>query len=148
MRYMRYQSVLCTPPLGDQKPSALLQGMLAELDPAEAAAPGPWIRWLWFNLLPEQIRVHLLQPAMLEGAEQVTLLDLAVMADLRHTKDSQHVDSVAALLDRPASNGLRCTGQNSAGKKELEHPDWCFFHNCFGSKVKKCKPGCQWKAEN
>ena len=98
MRYMRYQSVLCTPPLGDQKPSALLQGMLAELDPAEAAAPGPWIRWLWFNLLPEQIRAHLLQPAMLEGAEQVPLLDLAAMPDLRHTKNSRHLDFVACVV--------------------------------------------------
>ena len=104
-QYMHYQSVLHTPPLGDQKPSVLLRGMLAELDPMEAAAPGPWICWLWFDLLPEQIRAHLLQPAMLEGAELVPLMELAVMADLCHTKDSRHVNSVAALSGQPASSG-------------------------------------------
>ena len=45
--------------------------MLAKLDPAEAAAPGPWICWLWFDLLPEQIQALLLQLAMLEGDDQV-----------------------------------------------------------------------------
>ena len=88
IQYMRYQAILCMPPLGDQKPSALLQGMLAELDPVEAAAPGPWICWLWFNLLPEQIRAHLLQPVMLEGVDQISLLQLAALTDLRHTQDS------------------------------------------------------------
>ena len=79
---MRYKIILCTPLLGDQKSSALLQGMLAMLNPAEAAAPEPWIFWLWFDLLPEQIQAHLLQPAMLEGDEQVSLLELVVLADL------------------------------------------------------------------
>ena len=122
--------------------------MLAELDPTKAAAPGPLIRWLWFDLMPEQIRAHLLQQAMLEGDNQIFLLELAALADLQHTKDSRHIDSVAALSSRPASNGLRRTGQDRGNNKEPEYPDWCFFHNCFGSKAKKCKLGCKWKAEN
>ena len=121
--------------------------MLPELDPTEAAA-GPWIRWLWFDLLPEQIRAHLLQLAMLEGADQVSLLELAMLADLRQTQDSRHVNSVAVLSGWPASNGSCRTGRGSSSSREPENPDWCFFHNRFGSKAKKCKPGCQWKVEN
>ena len=147
-QYARYDAVLNTPPLGDQKPSTLLRSMLEELDPEDEANPGPWIRWLWFSRLPEHIRAHLLQPAMQEGAAQVSLQDLAVLADLRHTRDSRHVDLVAALSDRPASNGSRRTGQDGADHREPARPDWCYYHNRYGSKAKKCKPGCQWKAGN
>ena len=147
-QYTRYLSVLETPPLGDQKLSILLRSMLEELDPEDEANPGTWVRWLWFSRLPEHIREHLLQPAMLEGDERVPLHALAALADLRHNKDCRRVDLVAALSDRPASSGSRRTGQDSTGSKEPEHPDWCYFHNRFGSKAKKCKSGCQWKAEN
>ena len=65
--------------------------MLVKLNPTEATTPGPWILWLWFDLLLEQIRAHLFQPAMLEGDEQVSFLELAALANLRCTLDSQHI---------------------------------------------------------
>ena len=42
-QYARYQAILQTPRLGNQKPSELLQGILANLDPEEVAATGPLI---------------------------------------------------------------------------------------------------------
>ena len=59
-QYVRYDAVLNTPPLGDQKPSTLLRSMLEELNPADEANPGPWIRRLWLSRLQEQIKAHLL----------------------------------------------------------------------------------------
>ena len=129
-QYARYQAIFHTPPLGDQKPSTLLRYMVDHLDDEEAQKPGAWLKWLWFSLLPEHVREHLLSDAVKAGDDELPLRQLAELADMRISNDIRRIDAVS----RPA--------KIKPAKKDDDKPDWCFYHNRFGNKAKKCKDGC------
>ena len=117
-QYTIYQAIFCTPPLGDLKPSALLRYVADHLDSNEAQAPRPWFKWLWFSLLPEHIRKHLLSDAAKEGDDQRSVYDLA-----EHTSnDIRRIDAVAS--SRPAKSKLVVKKTQDA-----DNSDWCFYDN-------------------
>ena len=136
--YERAGQLLHMPPLGDHKPSYLMDQMLG-LMPAEHE-PCFLFRRLYLEKLPERIRSILLHSDIQDMRE------LATAADKLHDSFSGEVSSatISKISQKPDKKD-RKPKRNSDSR---ERSDYCFYHARFGKKAHKCEQPCAWTAEN
>ena len=118
--------------LGDSKPSALMDEMLALLGDHP---PCFLYEQLFFERLPEDVRVHL------AGAQFTDCRQLAKKADAYWVSRDTGF-SANAIQQRTSS------GQKS--KAQPFHPlpaKVCNYHRTYGEAASKCRPPCDWSGK-
>lgn len=125
-RYQMSQKLLGMAPLGDRRPSQLMNEMLALLGGHE---PCSLFFTIFMDLLPTTIRPHLV-PLM----ETTSARDLALAAD---GLMSSGITTISVVRKKPNKPGT------ASSKNEISTPkEWCRLHRKFGTKAFHCEPPC------
>jgi len=122
------------PGLGDERPSALMNSMLACLPAGEK--PTLLFQYLFLRHLPSDIRGQLNQQ------EHKTARDLATAADeIWDIRGKSH--GISAVSNRSTSPKRK---QERRGRSQTpgRSSDLCFYHSRFGQKAHRCQPPCSW----
>ena len=127
--YERAHQLLHLPPLGDEKPSAMLDQMLGLLG---KHPPCFIFRQLFLERLPERIRSVLVHSAV-EDMRQ-----LAAAADRLHASQES-----TAEVNRVSTRKQSKSRSERKEKKDTK-PGLCFYHNRFGNKAHRCLSPCTW----
>lgn len=152
----RLQQLFTSEDLGDRKPSQLLRRMQQLLGDRAAATDSAFLRELFLQRLPVNVRV-----ALAPTADTITVEDLAQLADRVVEVAAPSISSVAD--PKPEVEQLRVEVNrltdlvNSLSKKERttrrrspsprrppspsSHPV-CWYHERFGDSARKCRPPC------
>ncbi len=122
----RASQLLHTRPLGDSKPSALMDEMLALLGDHP---PCLLFEQLFLERLPEDIRTQLVD---------VTIVD--------HRELARRADALWAARDMSASANAVQKRQATGRRQKVKAPQdsLCFYHRKFGEAAKKCQEPCTW----
>jgi hypothetical protein len=144
--------LLDMPDLGDRRPSALMDAMLALLP--EDVPPNRLFLALFLRRLPEDMRNHL--------AAQDLATPEAMAAAANRLFDARPqgvtVATVATVAARPSSPGQRRSPsrQGRQGRDRRRRPTpgrqssepaasgLCFYHDSFGARAVRCRPPCSW----
>lgn len=118
--------------LGDTKPSALMDEMLAVLGDHP---PCLLFEQLFLERLPEDIRVQLVD-AQIDGCRQL----------------AKHADALWASRDMEYSTNAvqrtRSTRQKTNKVSSTPVPDGlCYYHHTFGNAARKCTEPCSWSGK-
>ena len=113
--------------LGDRPPSALMDEMLALL---EGHTPCMLFEQLFLNRMPDPIRLQ--------------LADADFTDPRRVAERADELWQSMSLHDGASVHRVGTRRQKSPAKDTKDHnPDWCFYHNKFGDKAKKCTKPCK-----
>lgn len=125
----RASQLLHTRPLGDSKPSALMDEMLALIGDHP---PCLLFEQLFLERLPEDIRAQLVDAKIEDHRELARRADaLWVVRDMGA--------SANAIQKRPP------IGRNpKANLPKVKQDNLCFYHRRFGEAAKKCQEPCNW----
>ena len=124
-RRVRANRLLQMGDLGDRPPSALMDEMLALLD---GHAPCMLFEQLFLNRMPDPIRLQLADADFSNPRKVAERADELWQSTLL---DTSNIHRVGAKKPRPSQKD--------------RNPDWCFYHNKFGDKAKKCVPPCKFQ---
>jgi hypothetical protein len=141
--------LLDMPDLGDRRPSALMDAMLALLP--EDVPPNRLFLALFLRRLPEDMRNHL------AAQDLATPEAMAAAANRLFDARPQGV-TVAAVAARPSSptNRRSPSRQGRQGRDRRRRPTpgrqsnepaangLCFYHDSFGARAQRCRPPCSW----
>ena len=126
-------------PLGDSKPSALIDEMLALLG---SHAPCPLFEQLFLERLPEDIRIQLVDAKVEDPRE------LARRADaLSSTRSMGGFAAVNVVQRKQTTGGKKQTKPVPRGPT----PDpyrLCFYHRTFGEAARQCRQPCAWSGND
>lgn len=133
--------------IGDRTPSEFYT-YLAQ----EAKAVGfndNWVRCAWLHQMPLNVRLNFI-------ASDETLEDFVSMANLMVKKSNPDSSTRCAKMDRepqysrlPGSNLNTEKISNVASvRNHRDNSKYCWYHNSFGAKAKKCKAPCYFAALN
>lgn len=135
--YDRAGQLLHMSPLGDHKPSYMMDRMLALMGEEE---PGFLFRRLFLERLPERIRTVLVHSGIKDPRQ------LADAADRLH--DSfQSTDASAEHSINKVSTKRDKKEKSDKHKKDKDN-GYCFYHSRFGKRAHRCEQPCSWPAEN
>ena len=126
----RAARLLNLPPLGDQKPTALMDEMLSLMGDHR---PCFLFNYLFLQLLLEDIRI------VLSGQQQQDPRQLAQLADALWLSRSQH-PPICRLQTQQ-----RNTKKDLHSHKQEPGNGMCFYHRRFGRKAHKCIPPCSFQ---
>lgn len=129
-RRVRANKLLNMDDLGDRMPSALMDEMLSLLDGHQ---PCMLFEQLFLNRMPDPIRLQLADADFTDPrrvAEQADGLWLSM------DQNSSSVIHKATFSRRQAR-----AKENSAST----NTEWCFYHNRFGDKARKCVQPCKYQ---
>ncbi len=127
----RARALLDMPELGDERPSALMDKMLALLGNHN---PCFLFRELFLERLPDSICRILIHSNVQD------LRQLALAAD--NLLQSGH-STTCAVKRRPVPAGQQDrAGQHRGGPAPANNPAYCYYHNRFGDKAKNCTSPC------
>ena len=150
--YQRFESLVSLPLSGDQKPSHLMNRMLALLP--EDYKPGFILRGLFLRRLPADVRAHLLQEDISDPRA------LSLKADelyQSHVSSPVNVLSADETLDPQTINAVR--GPSSAGRTRRSSVSstsssatasrrpastLCWYHRSHGENALNCRKPCSW----
>ena len=113
--------------LGDRPPSALMDEMLALL---EGHTPCMLFEQLFLNRMPDTICLQLADADFTNPREVAERADQLWQSMSLHEGVSIH--RVGAKQQKPP-----------AKETKNHNPDWCFYHNKFGDKARKCVKPCK-----
>ena len=131
--YEKAAAILHMPPLGDQKPSQMMDRMLGLLGSSDAKI---LLRQVFLERLPEQVRSVLVHSGEDDNRK------LAKAADKLYEAHQTCTTSVNKITNKkPAS-------KPSADKPQDNKTRMCYFHKKFGAKAHKCVIPCSWEAGN
>jgi len=132
--WTQLEKLVTHPGLGDSRPSALMNSLLALLPAGEK--PGKLFRHMLVRHLPADVRGQL--PAA------ATPHELAAEAD-RIWSTRGGGAAVMAVAPRAASPRRRSPSRPRRSRASTPGPDrLCFYHSRFGTRAHKCEPGCSW----
>jgi hypothetical protein len=143
--------LLDSPPIGDRRPSAMMDAMLALLPPGEQA--GTLFQALFMRRLPSDMRQQL------AARDFPNLTDMAAHADAlwdaRGPGFSSAAAELAAVLPRsgsPAGRGrspVRNTDRPPGRRQDTpRRPAVCFNHQRYGDACNNCRKPCAYKQGN
>lgn len=133
--YARAEQLVDQPPLGDRKPSSLLNSMLALLP--EGHKPDFLFKFLFLRKLPADIRGHLINTKFED------IRDLAALADsLWSSRQTSPVSAATVSNPEEAADGSNVSALN---RRSNLPSSYCWYHEKYGSQATKCKPGCSYK---
>ena len=125
-------------PLGDSKPSALMDEMLALLG---NHTPCLLFEQLFLERLPEDIRLQLVDSRLEDSRE------LARRADILWTSRDIQPFPANAVQRRPSNAGQKQSKPNNSSAFGASDSDrFCYFHRKFGEAARKCRQPCTWSA--
>ena len=122
--------LLHTRPLGDSKPSVLMDEMLALLGDHP---PCLLFEQLFLERLPEDIRVQLVDAKIEDHRE------LARRADALWAAKGMSPTASVILKKKPPPQGGRRDTASDDSKSTL-----CYYHRRFGESARQCRPPCTW----
>ena len=122
----RAARLLNMPPLGDRKPSELMDEMLGLMNNHR---PCFLFNFLFLQLLPEEIRI------VLSGLEQQDPRQLAQRADALWLTRSQ----------APPVFRVQAPKRKTAAANYSSANDECFYHRRFGARARCCVPPCSYQ---
>jgi len=137
--WQRVNKILHHPALGDRRPTALMDAMLALLPDNEV--PGKIFLGLFLERLPTEMREHLVTQDFKNPNDMALHADK--LWDAR--KVNQDSFSASATITSPALNRDRDRRSSSpACHSQTPGPssDMCFYHEKFGSLAEKCRAPC------
>ena len=150
--YQRFESLISLPLSGDQKPSHLMNRMLALLP--EDFKPGFIFRGLFLRRLPASVRAHLLQEDISDPRA------LALKADeFYHNLASSSVNVLTSeeTLEPQVVNAVRgpssanrdrrsSVSSNTSSATTTRRPasSLCWYHRTHGEKATNCRKPCSW----
>ena len=139
--YKRANQLLNTPSLGDQKPSALMDQMLALLRDHE---PCFLFKQIFLSRLPDKIRAVLIHSDIKDCRE------LALAADRLYESFSQDAATANLSINKVGTNKQKSNKNQSRNSiKDKRDSGMCFYHAKFGDKAHRCIQPCNWSgAEN
>ena len=163
----RLQQLLHSEELGDRKPSQLLRKMQQLLGDSAAATDSAFVRGLFLQRLPANVRM-----VLASAADSTSLEDLAQLADriveaapspLASLHDAPpplplapEVDQLRSEVKRLADLVATLSTKERASRRRSPTPrrspspirqTLCWYHERFGDAARKCRPPCQ-KAGN
>ena len=118
--------------LGDDKPSLLLDKMLALLG---NHTPCFIFKEIFMRQMPGDIRPHLAQTDVSDFRE------LARIADVMWAARSPNVSALTRQLPR-IKHPIPAASAAVSPHKQPEGDPFCYYHRRFGSKAKQCRPPC------
>ena len=134
--YQRAERLLDLPPMGDERPTAIMDRMLALLpDDANREQPGFLFRTLFLRKLPADIRSHLIAlkgESMRSLAEKGDVFWTTRPSAALHCVEPADVECMAVAAPPPRRGG----------------GGFCWYHATHGKDATKCRSPCSWKAGN
>jgi len=139
-RWQRINKLIHHPALGDRRPTALMDAMLALLPDDEV--PGSLFLGLFLERLPVEMRDHLV------ANEFKTPSEMALHADkLWDARRTQTSDPLLAAAATSPSRARACEQGSTSPSRRAQTPGpatpgECYFHKRFGSTANNCRPPC------
>ena len=137
-RWQRINKLIHHPALGDRRPTALMDAMLALLPDDEV--PGSLFLGLFLERLPVEMRDHLVASEFKNPSEMALHADK--LWDARRTQSSDPL--LAAAATSPSRARTRERGSSSPSRRtQTPGPSTsgeCYFHKRFGSAANNCRP--------
>ena len=134
--YERASAILHMAPLGDQKPSQLMDRMLGLLGDKGADI---LFRQIFLEHLPEQVRSVLVHSKVTDNKQ------LAKAADSLYEANQQSASSAINKVSFRKNAGKSQNGEKSDGRAT---PRLCYYHKKFGTKATRCVIPCTWDSGN
>jgi hypothetical protein len=153
-RWERAFELIKLPGLGDMKPSELMRQMLTLLP--EDDTPKTTFMAMFLLRLPTDMRDHIVAKDFDDPRKMAEHADLLhagrTPAAITAVTDDEFVCAVSSNRRRDFSpKDSRRRSPSRQGRSRRQTPaarggddSFCYFHNTFGDKAKKCKPGCSW----
>ena len=127
-------------PLGDTKPSALMDEMLALLGDH---SPCFLFEQLFLERLPEDIRIQLVD------IKTENLRELAQQADaLWQCRDMESINGIQRRRTRPSNQRRPRPTAPPRFPDTSNRGDLCYYHRTYGEAARQCRQPCKWMAEN
>ena len=155
----RLQQLFNAEELGDRKPSQLLRRMQQLLGDKAASIDSSFIRELFLQRMPGNIRMVLASTADTASLEELAALADKVMevaapsvaafntpqissdVELLRAEVTRLKDAVSALTkSRPA--------KRSPSPRPTSDATLCWYHQRFGKDARKCRPPCSWSGND
>lgn len=133
--YERASAILHMAPLGDQKPSQLMDRMLGLLGDKN---PDILFKQIFLEHLPEQVRSVLVHSQVKDHKE------LAKAADSLYEAQQHSAPTISKMSFKKPANKPKANTENS----EPGQPRLCFYHKKFGNKAHRCVTPCTWDSGN
>lgn len=127
------------PGLGDNRPSALMNELLALLPVEEK--PGPLFLYHFLRHLPPDMKSILVHSGKKEPRELSEAADL--LWDARGSSAGA-VNAVAARGSSPSPSRRRAPGGRDRRRRSGTPGGLCFYHGRFGDKAHQCQAPCSW----
>jgi hypothetical protein len=160
-KWQQVNTLLDMPPLGDRRPSHLMNEMLALL-PTGENKDGAIFLGIYMRKLPATMRDHLAAANHNTAAAMAAHADILWDARCGEAAVSQLSDaSITAVANMNISGRSRSPdrrspdrrrGRSRQGRRQTPGPDsrkrdsstLCFYHSRFGQKAMKCEAPCSW----
>lgn len=151
--YQRFESLVSLPLTGDQKPSHLMNRMLALLP--EDYKPGFILRGLFLRRLPAEVRAHLLQESISDPralslkADELYQSHITSSVNILAAEepfDSQSINVVRGASSSSARSrrpSVSSTSSSTASRRPASS-SLCWYHRCHGEKAVNCRQPCSW----
>jgi hypothetical protein len=144
-KWEQVSKLLHFPDLGDRRPTALMDAMLATL-PTDASANCVLFQGIFLERMPEYIRTHLSLPKF------ETAREMAVIADALWAGQNRQATAhtgISAVM--PARDSRSPDRRNTSPARRQQHrsstpgaPTLCRLHRKFGRDARTCHPPCTW----
>lgn len=121
--------------LGDQKPSALVDHILAL---AGACNRDFLLREIFLRKLPEPIR------AIVASSSTSDLRELGAEADRHFSTAGTLITNVEQRPSSPLSSPTEVLASSRQHRRPLKPCSICFYHEKFGALARKCRAPCSW----
>ena len=157
--WQQVNSLLDMPPLGDRRPSHMMNEMLSLL-PTGSNKNDYIFLGIFLRKLPPTMREHLAAANHTTAAAMAAHADVLWDAKSGDTAVSAISDaSISAVATRNSNRHSpdrrspdRRRGRSRQGRKPTPGPEsrrrdnssLCFYHNKFGQRAVKCEPPCSW----
>ena len=139
-RWQRINKLIHHPALGDRRPTALMDTMLALMPDGEV--PGSLFLGLFLERLPVEMRDHLVFKEFKNPSEMALHADK--LWDAHRTQASDPL--LAAAATSTSCTRTRDRGDSSPTRQNQTPgpaaPEECYLHKCFGSSANNCRPPC------
>ena len=148
--YQRFEALVSLPLTGDQKPSHLMNRMLALLP--DDYKPDFILRGLFLRRLPIEVRSHLLQEKILNPHNLALKADKLFQSrvfspvNLLAEQFQEARVSAVATKTRP-SPALRRSPTPAPSPRSSVPPGPCWYHKKHGNKAQHCRKPCS-ESEN
>ena len=130
-RRVRANRLLQMEELGDRQPSALMDEMLSLLD---GHTPCLLFEQIFLNKMPDAIRLQLTEADFAEPRKVAEKADQLWL--------SMGVPTAPAIHRASYPRPMKPKNFNSTKEPDSNRTDWCYYHNRFGAKARKCLKPC------